>query len=57
MLVRGEIDLAPLSGRVKQFAEPKTALFAMGEDDWSRILEKIDREYGYLWEMAADYLY
>lgn len=57
MLVRGEIDLAPLSRQVKQIAEPKTALFSMGEEDWSRILEKIDREYGYLWEMAEDYLY
>lgn len=57
MLVRGEIDFAPLSRRVKQIAEPKTALFSMGEEEWSRILEKIDREYGYLWEIAADYLY
>lgn len=57
MLVRGEIDLAPLSGRVKQYVEPKNAVFAMGEDDWGRILEKIDREYGYLWEIAGDYLW
>lgn len=57
MLVRGEIDLAPLSRQVKQIVEPKTAFFSMGEDDWSRILERIDREYGYLLEMAADYLY
>lgn len=57
MLVRGEIDLAPLSRRVKQIAEPKTALFSMGEEEWSKILDKIDRAYGYLWETMADYLW
>lgn len=56
VLVRGEIDLGPLSRRIKQIAEPKTALLAMDEEDWMEILEKIDREYGYLWEMAEDYL-
>lgn len=57
VLVRGEIDLAPLSGQVKQYVEPKTALFAMGDEDWSRILERIDKEYGYLWEIAGSYLW
>lgn len=57
VLVRGEIDLAPLSRRVKQIAEPKTAFFSMGEEEWVRILERIDREYGYLWETMSDYLW
>ncbi len=57
VLVRGEIDLGPLSRKVKQIVEPKTALFSMGEDEWIKIIERIDREYSYLWEMAADYLW
>lgn len=57
MLVRGEIDLAPLSRRVKQIVEPKTALFALGEAEWIKIFEKIDREYSYLWDTIAGYLW
>lgn len=57
MLIRGEIGLAPLSRRVKQIAEPKTAIFAMNEEDWIGILERLDQEYGYLWEMALENLW
>lgn len=57
MLVRGEINLAPLSRQVKQIVEPKTALFSMGEEEWSRILDKIDQAYSYLWETMAGYFW
>lgn len=57
VLVKGKIDLAPLSRRVKQIAEPKTALFSMGDEEWGRILEKIDQAYSYLWETMAGYLW
>lgn len=56
--IKGEVRLSPLSGRrVKQIAEPRKAIFAMKEEDWVGILEKIDRAYGYLWDMASDYLW
>lgn len=55
--VKGKMNLAPLSRRVEKLAKPKTAFFAMGEADWIEILEKIDREYGYLWETAMNYLW
>lgn len=55
--VKGEIDIAPLSRRVEKIAKPKTAFFAMDGEDWDKILEKIDREYGYLWEAAMGYLW
>lgn len=57
MLVKGEIDLRPLSRKVKQIAKPKTAIFSMSETAWGKILEKIDEEYGYLWEIMADYIW
>lgn len=55
--IRGEIDIAPLSRDVKKIAKPETAFFAMDGEDWGRILDKIDREYGYLWEAAMEYLW
>lgn len=55
--IRGKIDLDPLSRRVQEVAKPKTALFSMSEAEWIEILEKIDREYGYLWEAAMEYLW
>lgn len=55
--ISGEISLSPLSGRVEQIARPKTAFFAMTESHWGKILEKIDKEYGYLWEAAMEYLW
>lgn len=54
--VKGEVGLSPLSGRVKQVAEPKNALFAMDEGEWIDILLKIDEEYGYLWGTVMEYL-
>ncbi len=54
--VRGDVNLSPLSRRVEEVAKPETALFALGEEEWTRIIEKIDQAYGYLWEAAADYL-
>lgn len=57
MLVSGEIDLVPLSRRVEEIAKPKTAVFSLGEEEWFKILGKIDQAYGYLWEMAEDYLW
>ena len=55
--IRGKIELAPLSRRVERIAKPKTAFFDMDGEEWIEILEKIDREYGYLWEAAMDYLW
>ncbi|MCM1267142.1 MAG: hypothetical protein NC302_04480 [Bacteroidales bacterium] len=55
--VRGELDLAPRSRRVKQIAEPKTAFFALDEEAWIDVLDKLYREYGYLLEMASEYLW
>lgn len=55
--IRGEIDIAPLSRRVEKIAKPKTAFFAMDGEDWGKILDKIDREYGSLWDAAMEYLW
>lgn len=55
--VKGTLKLAPLSRRVEKIAKPKTAIFAMGEEEWIEILEKVDQAYGYLWEKAMNYLW
>lgn len=55
--ISGEVSLSPLTSRVKQIARPKRAFFSMTEADWGGILEKIDREYGYLLEAFSEYLF
>ncbi len=48
--VKGDVRLSPLTRRVQQNVEPKTAFFGMTEREWSAVGEKLYREYGYLLE-------
>lgn len=50
LLVRGEMGIEPLAGRVKQKVKPKTAFFDLTEDDWYRWFDDVLDEYSYLIE-------
>lgn len=48
LLIRGEIGVKPLVRRVKQNVKPKTAFFALSEDDWYDWIDEMIDEYDYL---------
>lgn len=50
LLIRGEVGVEPLSRRVKQNVKPKTAFFALSEDDWYTWMGDVLDEYDYLLE-------
>lgn len=50
LLVRGEVDIEPLSRRVKQNVKPNTAFFDLTEDDWYAWFAEVIDEYDYLME-------
>lgn len=49
--VTGEIKVEPLRGNIKRSAEAGRAFFELTEEDWERILDRIDEEYGSLWDL------
>lgn len=49
--ITGDIHVEPLRGNIKRSVEARTAFFEMTERDWNRILDRIDEEYGGLFNM------
>lgn len=49
--ITGDIMVEPPDGNIRQKVEARKALFEMTEDDWDRILYRIDEEYESLWNM------
>lgn len=49
--VTGDITVEPLRGNIKRSVEARRALLEMTEDDWERIFDRVDEEYGSLWDL------
>lgn len=47
----GDIMVEPQRGEIRRSAKAKKAFFKMTEEDWYRVLDKIDEEYGSLMDM------
>lgn len=55
--VTGNISVEPLEKAIKPSAEPKTALFEMTDADLTRILDRLDDEYGGILGSMFNYLW
>lgn len=49
--VTGDIKVEPLRGDIKRSAKAGRAFFELTEEDWERILDRVDEEYGSLWDL------
>ncbi len=49
--VTGDITVEPLRGNIKRSVEARRAFLEMTEDDWERIFDRVDEEYGSLWDL------